>query len=73
MAVLKGILGKNRRPISPEERDEMEREAREYDRKVRQAIALGKNIQEGSLKSKEKKSTKRGAMHGRYMKVVYGK
>lgn len=73
MAVLKVILGKNRRPISPEERDEMEREAREYDRKVRHAIALDKAMQEASLKSKKKKGTKRGAMHGRYMKVVYGK
>ncbi len=73
MAVLKGILGKNRRPISPEERDEMERKAREYDQKVRRAIALDKAAREVHLKSKKKKSTKRGTMHGRYMKVVYGK
>ena len=73
MAVLKGILGKNRRPISSEERDEMERKAREYDRKVRRAMALDKAMQEAPLKSKKKKSTRRGTMHGRYMKVVYGK
>lgn len=73
MAVLKGILGKDRRPISPEERDGMERAAREYDRKVRQAIALSGAMQGMPLKSKKKKSTKRGTMHGGYMKVVYGK
>lgn len=73
MAVLKGILGKNRRPISPEERDEMERKAREYDQKVRRAIALGKAAREAPFKSKKKKSTRRGTMHGRYMKAVYGK
>lgn len=73
MAVLKGILGKNRRQISPEERDEMERKAGEYDQKVRRAIALDKAAREAPLKSKKKKSTRRGTMHGRYMKVVYGK
>lgn len=73
MAVLKVILGKNRRPISREERDEMEREAREYDQKVRRAIALDKSMQEAARKSKKKKGTRHGAMHGRYMKVVYGK
>ncbi len=71
--MLKGILGKNRHPISPEERDEMERKAREYDQKVRRAIALDKAALEAPLKSKKKKGTRRGTMHGRYMKVVYGK
>lgn len=73
MAVLKGILGKNRRPISSEERDEMERKAREYDRKVRRTMALDKAMPEAPLKSKKKKSTRRGTMYGRYMKVIYGK
>lgn len=73
MTVLKGILGKNMRPISPEERDEMERKAREYDQKVRRAIALDKAMQEVARKSKKKKGAKRGTMHGRYMRVVYGK
>lgn len=73
MAVLKGILGKNRRPISPEDRDEMERKEREYDQKVRRAISWDKAGREAPLKSKKKKSTRRGTMHGRYMKVVYGK
>ena len=53
MTILKGILGKNRRPISPEERDEMERKAREYDRKVRQAIARDKAMQGAPPKSKK--------------------
>lgn len=73
MAVLKGILGKNGRPISPEERDEMERKAREYDQKVRRAMALDNAMQEASPKSKRKKSVGHGTMHGRYMKAVYGK
>lgn len=73
MTVLKCILGKNRRPISPEERDTMERKAREYDEKVRRAIGLDKTMQEATRKSKKKKSAKRGTMRGRYMKVVYGK
>lgn len=73
MAVLKGILGKNRSVISPEERDEMEREEREYDQKVHRAIALSKAMQEAAYKSKKKKGTRHGTMHGRYMKVVYGK
>ena len=73
MAVLKVILGKNRRPISPEERDEMERKAREYDQKVHRAMALDKAMQEAARKSKKKKGARRGAMHGRYMKVVHGK
>lgn len=73
MAVLKVILGKNRRPISPEERDEMERKAREYDQKVHRAMSLDKAMQEAAHKSKKKKGTRHGTMHGRYMKVVYGK
>lgn len=73
MAVLKGILGKNGRPISPEERGEMERKAREYDQKVRRAIALSKAMQKVSPESKKKKSTGHGTMRGRYMKVAYGK
>ena len=72
MAAIRVILGKGGRPITAEERDEMERQARIYDKKVRAAIAKDEALQKAKPKKKHKK-LRRGHMHGRYLKVLYGK
>jgi hypothetical protein len=71
MAIIRIILGKDGRPISAEQRDEMERAAREYDQKVRDAIA--KDELRKKMKPPKKKGRRSGTMHGRYLKAFYGK
>ncbi len=72
MATIRVILGKGGRPIIAEERDEMERQTRIYDSKVRAAIAKDEALKKAKPKKKEKK-LRRGSMHGRYLKALYGK
>lgn len=62
--IIRGTLGKDGRPITTKERDAMDREAHEYNQKVRNAIARDKQF---------KKKPKHGTMHGRYLKALYGK
>ena len=56
MATIRAILGKGGRPITAEERDEMERQARIYDKKVRAAIAKDEALQKAKPKKKNTKS-----------------
>lgn len=72
MATIRVILGKDGRPITPEQRDEMERAARIYDKKVRAAIAKDEALKKAKPKKKQKK-LRRGHMKGRYLKALYGK
>lgn len=71
MAILRVILGKGGRPITAEQRDEMEQAAREYDQKVRDAIAKDERLKK--MKPPKKKGRRSGTMHGRYLKALYGK
>ena len=60
--IIRGVLGKGGRPITAKEREEMDREVREYDQKVRNAVAKSKQFKK-----------KRGTMRGKYLKALYGK
>lgn len=72
MATLHVILGKDGRPITAEQRDEMERKARAYDKKARVAIAKDEALKKAKPK-KGRKKLRRGHMKGRYLKALYGK
>ena len=62
--IIRGTLGRDGRPITAKQREELDRAARVYDQKVRNAIARDKRF---------KKKPKRGTMRGRYLKALYGK